>query len=139
MDKKFENKIIQSLRYLSFSYPPRSNAKKKCKVGACLYRCEKCAQLVYEGKSEKNYNKFVEEYDESVVFEKFQMDHIIPVIKPGEGKKTCATFGEYIARFVDGLFVPEEGFQGFCRSCHTAKSKSENLKRTEFNNKEKSN
>lgn len=129
MDKKFENKIIQSLRYLSFSYPPRSEAKKLCRIDACLYKCQTCGQLVYEGKSEKNLNKLKETYGSDIVWEKFQMDHKVPVIKPNEGKKTCKNFGEYISKFVTGLYVPVDGWGGICKSCHKVKTFNENLKR----------
>lgn len=100
------------------SWKPRQLAKNKCKVDAALHRCSKCGVLCYEGKSEKNYEAFVEKYQEVVLFEGIKMDHIFPCIDPRTGF-------EGWDEFFKALFCDEINFRGLCGPCHDLKTREE--------------
>lgn len=120
MDKKWKAKIINALRKLSFSYPPRNEAKKKRKVAPAIYSCAICEVHCYDGKSEKAYEKHKETYPDLVYG--IVLDHIEPVVDLKKG------FGNW-NEFMEGLFCDEENFQAICNQCHDIKTKKENEER----------
>jgi hypothetical protein len=107
---------------LSFSYPPRNAAQKKQKVAPATFECQGCSVYIYEGSSEKNLNKVVEQFpDKKVIAGKIYMDHIEPVVDPDEGYNGWDSF-------IERLFCDEEGFQLLCKECHDEKTAQERNK-----------
>jgi hypothetical protein len=118
LDNRTKNRIIKALRTISLSWGPRASAKRKCKVDKGLHKCSKCGTLCYDGKSQKNYQLFVEKYSaDNVIFEKIHMDHIDAVVGM-DGWKDWNTY-------VERLFCSEDNFRGLCSACHGTKSKTE--------------
>lgn len=119
MDSRIRRQIISNARRLSLSWRPRQIAKDKCKVAPALHKCSKCGNLCYEGKSEKNYQAYLEQFPNDVIlFEGIKMDHIAPVIDPIAGF-------EGWDKFFEGLFCEEANFRGLCSVCHDKKSSQE--------------
>lgn len=122
MNAKIKRMIIGYARKLSGSWEPKQNVKKRAQVAPALHRCSKCGSLNYEGESEKNYQKYVEQFPNDVVnFDGIEMDHIRPVVKI-----TGWTSWE---DFFDSLFCDEDGYRPLCHQCHLAKSRSEEVHR----------
>jgi len=119
MDNRWKNRIIQAMRRLSFSYPPRANAKRASKVDKATYECNYCGTYIYDGKSDKNYNEIKANYpDKNVIMDKTCIDHIVPVRDSGT-EFTWDTF-------LEGLFCGEDNLQTLCKPCHKIKTKDEN-------------
>lgn len=103
-EKEFRSFIIQVLRRGTYKWRPRSEAKKRARVGRNQYKCAGCGGIFG--------NKEVD------------IDHKIPVIDEVVG---FTTWGDYIQR----LFCPVENFQILCRdNCHSKKTKKENKLRS---------
>lgn len=121
------------MRKISKWYPPRIAAKTKCKVDEALYKCSKCGTFCYEGKSQKNYDKYVEKYPDNIIlFEPPQLDHILAVIDPLVGYSGLDSYAER-------LFVPEEYWRCLCSNCHGKKTLHENKVRTKVRKSKKEN
>lgn len=129
MDKKWKGRIINALRRLSYSYPPRSKAKAKQKVAPATFECEHCGIWVYEGS--KDLEKLDLEAPNGIIKGKVNHDHIEPVIAVSGFRNTDWDWHEYIER----LFCEQEGFQILCSDCHSKKTKEEDKKRV--NNRKK--
>lgn len=119
MDKRWKGKIINSLRRLSYSYPPRSAAKNKQKVAPATFECEHCGIWVYEGS--KNLEKLDLEAPKGLTKGKVNHDHIEPVIPLDNFKKGDWDWHEYIER----MFCDDTGYQILCKPCHDIKTKKE--------------
>ena len=112
--------MIPRLRRISYTYPPRNEAKKKQKVSPATFECEHCGVWIYEGFSVDNMAAIALEHpDKEVIMGKSKMDHIEPVIDVFDG---FIDMGEYVKR----MFCSEEGFQLICESCHFFKTEWEN-------------
>lgn len=122
MNAKIKRMIIGYARKLSGSWEPKQNVKKRAQVAPALHRCSKCGSLNYEGESEKNYQKYVEQFPNDVVnFDGIEMDHVVPVVKV-----TGWTSWDH---FFESLFCDEDGYRALCSSCHLRKSQNENSHR----------
>jgi hypothetical protein len=135
INNRIKRSLISHARRLSLSWEPRTRAKAQCKVAPALHRCSKCGVLCYEGKSDKNYEAYVEQFsDEVVLFEGIKMDHIQPCIDPVDGFTGWDDFYK-------GLFCEEINYRGLCSPCHDVKSSQENQirgkKNVYFNPKKK--
>lgn len=118
MNGKIRNMIKGYARRLSSSWPPRVACKEAAKVAPALHKCAKCGSLNYEGDSQKNYEKYVEQFPNDVVnFDGIEVDHIKPVIE----LTGWTTWDDYF----DGLFCDQENFRCLCNTCHSAKSSAE--------------
>lgn len=130
MTAKIRNMIKGYARRLSASWPPRVAAKEKLKVAPALHRCSKCGSLNYEGDSQKNFDKYVEQFSNDLVnFDGIEMDHIAPVI-PVTGWTTWDSY-------FDGVFCEEDNWRGLCNKCHQGKSNHEASHRAIHNKKRK--
>lgn len=126
MNTRIRRSLISHARRLSLSWEPRTIAKNKCKVDAALHKCTKCGVLAYEGKSDKNYEAYVQKYNsETVLYEGIKMDHIQPIVDPFEGSSTWDSFFE-------NLFCAEDNYRGLCVLCHDLKTKAENSIRNTY-------
>lgn len=120
MDKRTHNRLIQAARKISLAWGPRKTAKAKCKVDKSLFECSKCGVYVYEGSSANNYFDYQEKYsDKEVRMERFDMDHIEPVI-------AVDTVDHSWDIYYKRLFCGEENYRGLCQECHKTKSAAEN-------------
>ena len=129
--KATKAKIINSLRRLTFSYKPRTEAMNRRKVAPATFSCEHCQKWVYSGKSEKNYDKIVSEFpDQEIEIGKVIVDHLEPVVNP---KKGWEGWDFYITR----MFCRTEGFQILCCDCDNIKKKEEIGERVETRKKRK--
>lgn len=109
-DKKIKkpnrNTFVKGLlRRGSFHWKPRNEALKLARVERGKYLCAMCQDTF--GPRE------------------VQIDHIEPVIDPRKG---FTTWDDYIER----LYCDTEMFQILCSSCHSAKTRIEDVLREEF-------
>jgi hypothetical protein len=133
MEKKFRGKIINALRRLSFTYPPRNKVKNGQKVGPATFECEHCNIWIYDGK--KDIDKQLEILDckppNGLIKDKTNLDHKDSVIPLESFSRGSWDWDEFINR----LFCEEEGFQLLCSSCHDIKTKLEDGMRKEYRQK----
>lgn len=123
MEAKWKGKIINSLRRLSYSYPPRNEAKQRQKVAPATFECEHCQMWVYEGS--KTLEKLDLSSPKGLIKGKVAIDHIDPVIPLKAFKRPPWDWDEYILR----MFCDDTGFQILCKICHDKKTKQENEER----------
>jgi len=121
-------KIKNALRRIHMHDKQRSKAKARSKIDAALFKCESegCLIALYEGASEKNYQKLAMKWgaDYEVLMGKLELDHVVPVV---EVRKGFCDWNTYIER----LYCSPEGYQGLCRDCHAEKTKKEVEERAE--------
>lgn len=130
MDPKTKRMVISYARRISQSWAPRNIAKDKAKIAPALHRCDKCGNMCYEGESENNYQKYLDQFpDKIILFEPIHMDHIKPVVDIN-GWTTWEDFFE-------SLFCPEDNFRALCPPCHEIKTSNENSHRPNFKFKRK--
>lgn len=126
MDVKLKNKIISSLRKLSYTHKPRTEALNKQKVDSATFECENCGVYIYKGSSEKNYISIKNKYHEKkVIKEKPNLDHITPIIDVKNGWTTWDSF-------IERMFCEAGEFQVLCKECHDKKTKQENEERRKW-------
>ncbi len=123
MTPKWKGKIINALRRLSYSYPPRNEAKTRQKVAPATFECEHCQTWVYEGS--KTLDKLDLTPPKLLIKGKVAIDHKSPVIPLKSFKRPPWDWDEYILR----MFCDDSGFQILCKSCHDKKTKQENEER----------
>lgn len=130
--KNLKGTIISALREIHRNYDePRKECKTNSKVAAATYACCECDKWIYEGKSQSNFNKMVEDNpDKKCVMKsryKIQIDHIDPIVP-----LTHWTWNwhDYISR----LFCPLDNLQAICKECHAVKTKKETQIRKELRN-----
>lgn len=129
MDTKTKRMIRDYARRISQWWAPRNAVKKRSQVAPALHRCSKCGSLNYEGKSEANYKKFVEQFKSEVVnFDGIEIDHIKPVVDVAKG------FGTW-DEFFEGLFCSEDNLRALCSTCHSLKSLAEGKVRRDVKKK----
>jgi 5-methylcytosine-specific restriction endonuclease McrA len=121
MDNRWKGRIVQALRRLTFSYPPRTNTKRKAKVDAATYECNLCGIYIYDGKSDKNFMELEQKYVGKVIKGRVNIDHIVPVVDSGKDFSWDL--------LIEGLFCPESNLQCICKECHTKKTEKENKHR----------
>ena len=121
-------KIKNNLRRIHMHCPYRTKAKNRSKIDSALYKCEgeDCKIAIYEGTSDKNYFKLVEQYKDQfeVIRAKIELDHKSPVIEPKKG------FGNW-HEYIHALWVDDSGYQCLCRDCHAEKTAKEAGERAE--------
>jgi 5-methylcytosine-specific restriction endonuclease McrA len=122
MDKKFRGKVINALRRLTRSYPPRNVVKRNQKAAPSTYQCEKCSVHVYEGLSETKMKEHGKILDTNIIKGKVHIDHIVPVIPIGGFKNTEWDWNEYMSN----LFCDKTNLQVLCEECHKEKTMYEN-------------
>jgi hypothetical protein len=130
MNDRIKRQIINYARRLSGSWPPKQNVKKQALVAPALHRCSKCGSLNYEGESERNFQKYVEQFPNDVVnFDGIEMDHVQPVVK----------LSGWISweDFFSSLFCDEDGYRALCSVCHREKSRRENSLRPSHRRRKK--
>lgn len=121
---KVKNRVINSLRRLTFSHPPRNQALNKMKVAAATFACEKCGDWYYSGKSEKNLAKIEAEFpDKDIQVGKVYVDHIEPIVP--------LTGWESWDSYIERMFCEKEGLQILCEECHDVKTRAEKKKRVD--------
>lgn len=133
MDKKFKGKIINALRRLSFTYPPRNKVRKRQQVGPATFECEHCNIWIYEGSRDidTQLEKLDSKPPKDLIKGKPNLDHKTSVI-PLEG----FTRGSWDwDEFINRLFCEEEEFQLLCSDCHDIKTKLEDEIRKEYRQK----
>lgn len=106
MDHKKKAHAISSLRRGTYKWSERWKAEKRSHIDRGLYLCEnpECGQLLKKNQT--------------------QMDHVIPVVDPEKGWNGFDSF-------VDRLYVNADMWQRLCETCHSVKTKNENLIRKE--------
>ena len=115
----FKNKIISALRKLTHSWPPKSQILEEAKRAPATFECAHCKCWIYKGESDRNYQFIREDNpDATVIKDKTNVDHIIPVIDPKKGFENWDT---YITR----MFCEKENLQVLCSKCHDKKTKDE--------------
>lgn len=124
MDAKTKGKILNALRKLTYSYPPRNAVKERAKVDKALYQCETCCTYCYEGTSDTNFANYLRVYKDNIVVKRrVEVDHIHPMIAIVSG--WTWSWDDIINR----LFCEEEGMQLLCELCHDEKTREENEQR----------
>lgn len=93
--------IIATLRRGSLYWPYRNQALKAARVDRGLYKCNVCKHV----------------HHKSMV----QVDHIEPVVK----LSGLTDWNTYFQR----MYVKTEGYQIVCKSCHSEKTKEEQILR----------
>lgn len=132
IDKKTKGKIINALRRLTYSYPPRNEVKRLRKVDKALYSCELCHRYCYEGKSKKTYIEYAHKYpDREIVMEHPHIDHKNPVVPIQKGWEWDWN------DFINNMFCPKENLQLICVICHTEKTTEEQQRRTQIRRESK--
>lgn len=112
-EARLKNFIISGLRSLTRRYPPKNEVRKeaftekrintKTKRLASHYACAKC---------KKDFPA-----------KETQVDHIIPVVDPGQG---FVDWNTYIPR----MFCPKENLQLLCTKCHDIKTLKETKRKS---------
>lgn len=133
MDKKFRGKVINALRRLTRSYPPRNVVKRTQKAAPSTYQCEKCNIYVYEGLSETKMKEHGKTLDAEIIKGKVHIDHIAPVIPINGFKNTEWDWNE----FMSNLFCDKTNLQVLCEECHKEKTMYENELRKVVRRKKK--
>jgi hypothetical protein len=90
-----KGKLIKHMRKTSMGHKPRTDAKNACKIDKATYQCNLCDQIIYEGKSQKNFEKLQETYPD-IIMDKFHMDHIQPVVMRGNLRRTLRSYKKRI-------------------------------------------
>jgi hypothetical protein len=118
-------KIKKHLRRLSYQRKEYSQAKNRAKVDAAVYKCENvgCGQLLYDGKSERNFKSLQEKYPD-IIMEKPELDHIREVVDKDMGWRGWDVY-------IDRLFCGPEELRVLCKTCH------KEVSRTEMENRKK--
>jgi hypothetical protein len=129
MDAKTKNKIINSLRRLSFAHSPRNEAKNLYKIDKATFQCEHCGIYCYEGKSDKNFQELQEKYGNQIIRGKVHLDHEPPVV-PVEG---WDNWDGYLER----MFCDATGFQCLCEDCDEKKTTVEKALRMKYRQEKK--
>lgn len=111
------NKIKKHLRRLSIQRKEYAAAKNRAKIDKATFKCEHCGKIMYDGSSQRSFDKLKETYPD-IVWEKLEMNHINPVIEP---KRGFASWDEYL----DRLFCAPEMLEALCHDCHQKVSKKE--------------
>ena len=108
--------IQATLRDVARMYwKPREDAKKAAKISPATYECQICNKWVYEGKSDKSYEKLIEDNpDKEIVKQKGHMDHIDPV-NPRNPDKPWQETSIY------RVFCPRDNWQYTCKKCNKKK------------------
>lgn len=104
MQKSLKNFVIRVLRRESLKWPARNKVYKAARVARGQYKCAICGCI---SRAKDTF-----------------MDHVDPVVSVTDGWQGFDVF-------IERLFVPEEGWQAVCKTCHDAKSKEENTIRRE--------
>jgi len=99
---RFKSFVTSALRRASSRWAPKFTCRKEARTARNTYTCSLCANSVG--------NKDI------------KVDHIQPVVDPVNGWVSWDSF-------IERLFVEKEGYQALCVTCHSAKSKEENLQR----------
>lgn len=94
--------VKATLRRASYRWPWRNLIAGQARISRGLYECRLCRQVV------RNKDK--------------KIDHILPVVNPGEGFTGWD-------RFCERLFCNAAGFQVLCDVCHKEKTDKENNER----------
>ena len=84
-----------------------------------VFQCEndKSKQVLYDGKSEKNFDNFKQKYPD-IVMEKPELDHILEVVDKVNGWQGWDVF-------IERLFCGPEDLLVLCKSCHKKVSREE--------------
>lgn len=111
-DAKFKGWIISLLRRGTMRFPPRNDALRAAKT---------------EKKINEKTGRMAQHYECASCHQDFSaknvaVDHIEPVISPGEG---FVDWNTYIER----MFCSVDNFQILCSNCHDIKSASEKQQR----------
>lgn len=135
MDKKWKGRIINSLRKLSFSYPPRNAIRKQQQVGPATFECEHCGVWIYEGSRElsQQLEKLPQKPPNNIIKAKACLDHKEPVVPLESFSRGDWDWHEYIER----MFCDAEGYQLICKACHDKKTKKEDEIRKKYRQSKK--
>jgi hypothetical protein len=131
MDKGTKGKIINSVRKLTYAYPPRNNAKSRQKVAPATFECVECETWIYEGV--RDLTTLDLKPPKGLIKGKIYMDHIEPVIPLSGFLRGSWDWNEYLER----MFCETEGFQAICYDCHKNKTYLEDQIRKEYRQKKK--
>jgi len=130
MDKKFKGKIINAIRKLSFTYPPRNKVRKRQQIGPATFECEHCGVWIYEGSRDIDTQLEILDLEPPVglIKGKVNMDHKESVVPLTGFSRGSWDWDEFINR----MFCEETGFQALCSSCHELKTGDEDEKRKQY-------
>jgi hypothetical protein len=127
LDTKTKGKVISALRQASRYHAPGEERKKRQKRDKALIECEGCLKLCYEGKSKKTLEKYKTKYpNRTVVMEGCQKDHRNPFIPIEKGWVWSWD------QVIDNLFCDIDGYNIYCETCHSTKTKNEQELRREL-------
>lgn len=110
-------KIKKHLRRLSYQRKEYTEAKNRAKVGPAIFKCEQCGQLMYDGKSQKSFDKNKETYD-NLIWETPDLDHKEEVVHKEKGWQGWDVY-------IERLFCGPDDLKLLCKSCHKGVSKKE--------------
>jgi len=98
--------LIPKLRRLSYTWPPRNEAKSLARVTRGKYQCAGCNNI----------------FGPKEIF----MDHKLPVV--------AISGFESLGKYVESLFCSVDNYQALCQICHDTKTEKENKLRKEIKN-----
>lgn len=110
LDQLRKEFVIQGMRRASYRWPERNKCLTAARVSRGIYLCNHC---------KLQYKK-----------QEIKIDHIFPVVDPIVG---FDGFDTYAKR----LFCLAEEMQCLCKSCHSAKTLTENFLRKQARDKKK--
>lgn len=116
---------------MTHGWQPKQEVRKEAKRAAATFECAECNYWCYEGKSEANYQKLLEDNpNEKIKKDGTKDDHINPIVSVETGFIDWNTY-------IDRMFCPKENWQVLCKSCHDIKTKKENEERKKWRKKRK--
>lgn len=116
-------KLKKHLRRLSYQRKEYTEAKNRAKVGPAIFKCEQCSQLMYDGKSQKSFDKNKEEYD-NLIWETPELDHVESVVDVDKGWQGWDVY-------IERLFCGPDELSVLCKACHKGVSRGEMNERKE--------
>lgn len=103
-DERIKEHVFQALRRSSYKWAPRAEVLRAARVERGKYRCAVCGEI----------------YQKKEIY----LDHVKPVIDPGDGFRGWNTL-------IDRMFPEHAGWQVLCKTDHDTKTDIENECRRE--------
>jgi 5-methylcytosine-specific restriction endonuclease McrA len=108
--------LVAAFRKVWYWSPERRHALSCAKIGKDQWQCRTCHNVVVK-------EKYVTKKGRSRTRMTGSVDHIVPI---GKQPRSWSEYNEYLAK----TFCSADNLQVLCKSCHSAKSKSEGKERT---------
>lgn len=116
-------KLKKHLRRLSFQRKEYTQARNRAKVDSAVFKCESCGQLMYNGKSQKSFEKLKEKYA-TIIWETPELDHVDSVVDVDKGWQGWDVY-------IERLFCGPDDLKVLCKACHKGVSREEMNQRKE--------